>query len=76
MTSLRDFSVLKSMTAVFTLLTISIGEEFNFKFFKIISCVSRESVYKASSKLTLAGLDGNMCRAMDCCRDQNGEACY
>jgi len=28
------------MAAVFTLLTISIGEEFEFKFFKILACVS------------------------------------
>lgn len=30
-----------AMTGVFTLLTISIGEEFDFRFFKVLSCVSQ-----------------------------------
>jgi hypothetical protein len=37
---LRYFSVLTVVIGVFTLLTISIGEEFDFRFFKILSCVS------------------------------------
>lgn len=32
--------MLNPITAVFALLTISIGEEFDFKFFKVLSCVS------------------------------------
>ena len=40
---------------VFTLLTISIGEEFGFKFFKILACVSRITRWleeRKASKLT------------------------
>jgi len=33
-------SVLIFVIGVFVLLTISIGEEFEFKFFKILACVS------------------------------------
>jgi hypothetical protein len=68
--------VLKSTAAVFTLLTISIGEEFEFGFFKILSCVSGDFAAKASSELTRKGLDGDMCRTVAFCHDQDGEACY
>jgi hypothetical protein len=30
------------MIGVFTLLTIAIGEEFEFKFFKVLACVSHD----------------------------------
>jgi hypothetical protein len=43
-----SFGVLIAMIGIFTLLTISIGEEFDFKFFKILSCVSRIPVYNES----------------------------
>ena len=67
--------MLKPMSAVFTLLTISIGEEFEFKFFKILSCVSGDSAAEGLLQLTSIGFDGNMCRAVASCHDQDGEAC-
>lgn len=41
---LRAGSMLNAMAAVFALLIISIGEEFDFRFFKVLSCVSGNSV--------------------------------
>lgn len=67
--------MLNSIAAVFTLLTISIGEEFEFKFFKVLACVSGDPVHEGRSKLTAAGLDGDMCRDVACCDDEDNAAC-
>lgn len=62
------------MTAVFTLLTISIGEEFELKFFKILSCVCNTPMQERS-RLTPAGLVGYVCPDVAYCHDEDSETC-
>lgn len=39
-------------------------------------CKWRFSVRRILRKLTPTGLDGNMCRDVACCHDEDGETCH
>jgi hypothetical protein len=61
---------------VFTLLTMSIGEELESQFFKVLSCVSSilfqlEMDHLLTLAFSTLGIDRGMCHhvARDCCRD-------
>ena len=73
---LSVYGVLIPMAAVFALLTMSIGEEFDLRFFEVLSCVSGAPVQRGFSRLTPTGLDGDMCRDVACCDDEDGAACH